>query len=99
LAAIIASGRDEMQLKGRIGYDWLHSDDELLFLRMLISLSNYFLAHLDKYRSEERSRVEHFLMGGMLNKSPQRSRARAPSAALQNWKGLCKNQKPRGRVT
>jgi len=71
LAAIIASGRDEMQLKGRIGYDWLHSDDELLFLRMLISLSNYFLAHLDKYRSEERSRVEHFLMGGMLNKSPQ----------------------------
>lgn len=70
LAAIIASGRDETQLKGRIGYDWLHSDDELLFPRMLLRISRYFLENLHKYTGDERRRVEHFLMGGMFNQSP-----------------------------
>src|SRR6267142_3867790 len=70
LASIIATGRDETQLKGRMGYDWIHGDEER-FLRILIKLSRFLLARLDSYHGEERARVEHFLMGGMFKESTE----------------------------
>lgn len=66
LAAIIASGRDETQLNGRIGYEWVHSEDQTLFLRMAILINRYLLANLEKYQGQERVRVERVLMGGLL---------------------------------
>ena len=68
LAAIIASGRNETQLNGRMGYDWVHSDDEGLFLRMAIMINRYLLANLSRYAGGQRARVEVILMGGLLEK-------------------------------
>src|SRR5262249_41964305 len=71
LAAIIADGRDESQLKGRFGYDWIHGDDQTLFLRMAISINRYLLGRYESYQGEERTRVERVLMGGLLEKSSE----------------------------
>lgn len=65
LADILASVRDQTQLNGRFGYDWLHGDDDTLFLRMIIRINRYLLANLSKYTGEERRRVEGLLMGGL----------------------------------
>lgn len=69
LAEIVASGRDQTQLNGRFGYGWLHSDDDTLFLRLMIRINRYLLANLSKYTGEERRRVEDVLMGGVFEKS------------------------------
>ncbi len=85
LATMIASGRDETQLNGRIGYDWVHSDDETLFLRMLINLSRYLLAHLENYKGAERIHVEKFLMGGMFYKSVEPFSRDAAERRISEW--------------
>ncbi len=99
LASIIASGRDGTQLKGRMGYDWIHGDEQL-FLRILINLSNFLLAKLDSYNGEERARVEHFLMGGMFRESTEpfsvdsaRRRVADLEAALQKSRQAAKRRK------
>ncbi|MFY9608162.1 MAG: hypothetical protein WAU45_06035 [Blastocatellia bacterium] len=78
LAAIVASGRVQTQLNGRLGYDWLHGDDDTLFLRLMIRINRYLLANLSKYTGEERRRVEDVLMGGLFKRSSEAfSKARA----------------------
>src|SRR5262245_7832849 len=71
LAAMIADGRCETQLKGRLGYDWIHGDDQTLFLRMAISINRYLRNRYDAYQGEERARVERVLMGGLLERSSE----------------------------
>jgi len=51
-----------------MGYDWVHSDDEGLFLRMAILINRYLLANLSRYVGDQRARVEVILMGGLLEK-------------------------------
>src|SRR5687768_17378768 len=38
LAAMIADGRNETQLKDRMGYDWVHSDDDTLAARLIAKI-------------------------------------------------------------
>ena len=70
LAGILVSGRAQTQLNGRFGYDWVHSDDDTLVLRLLIMIHRYLLANLSKYAGEERRRVEDLLMGGLFLEKP-----------------------------
>ena len=87
LAAIIASGRNETQLGGRMGYDWVHNDDEGRLLRMAIMINRFFLANLTRYNGDQRARVEATLMGGLLkNPSQPFSRERAEKLIVE-WQG------------
>jgi hypothetical protein len=85
LAAIIASGRDDTQLKGRLGYAWVHGDDQTLFLRMAISINRYLLNRYDSFRGEERTRVEKVLMGGLLEKSSEPFSKERAQKLIADW--------------
>jgi len=93
LAAILVSGRDQTQLNGRFGYDWLHGDDDTLFLRMIIRINRYLLANLSKYTDEERKRVEGLLMGGLFEKpSEPFSKAKAQKL-ISKWESQLKGRR------
>lgn len=85
LASIISSGRDQTQLKGRFGYEWVHGDEEL-FLEILINLSNFLLTRLDDFKGEDRARVERFLMGGMFKESTEQFSLEAARRRLAELK-------------
>jgi hypothetical protein len=85
LAAIIASGRVETQLNGRLGYEWVHSDDDTLFLRLMIRINRYLLANLSKYTGEERRRVEDILMGGLLEKPSEAFSIAKAEERISEW--------------
>lgn len=60
LARIIVEGKSKTDLKGRLGYDWQHSDDATLFLRMMLGImqsmhKNY--AHYDASQQQIALRV------------------------------------------
>ena len=95
LASIIASGRNETQLHGRLGYDWVHSDDEGLFLRMAIMINRYLLANLSRYVDDQRARVEAALMGGLLEKPSQPFSKERAEKLIVEWQG--KLQRESGR--
>ena len=63
LALMIVSGRAQTQLNGRMGYDWMHSDDDTLATRMMLGISRYLLAKLDEYDAGERRKAQMFLVG------------------------------------
>ncbi len=63
LAAMIVSGRAQTQLSGRMGYDWVHSDDDTLATRMMLTISKRLLARLDDYDADERRNAQVFLVG------------------------------------
>ena len=97
LSAIISTGRNETQLHGRMGYDWVHSDDESLFLRMTILINKYLLANLARYRGDQRARVEATLMGGLLEKPSQPfSKERAEKLIIE-WQGKLSKQQRESR--
>ena len=85
LAAILASGRDQTQLNGRFGYDWLHADDDTLFPRLLIRINRYLLANLSKYTGEERRRVEGLLMGGLIEKPSEPFSIARAKKLISEW--------------
>jgi hypothetical protein len=85
LAAILASGRDQTQLDGRFGYDWLHRDDDTLFLRLIIRINRYLLANLSKYTGEERRRVEGILMGGLFERSSEAFSQAKAKKLISEW--------------
>jgi hypothetical protein len=90
LAGILVSGRAQTQLNGRLGYDWLHSDDDSLFLRLMIRINRYLLANLSKYAGEERTRVEGVLMGGLFER-PSESFSQAKAKKLiSEWEAELK---------
>lgn len=63
LAAMIVSGRAQTQLNGRMGYDWVHSDDDTLATRMMLRISRHLLEQLDEYDADERRNAQMFLVG------------------------------------
>ena len=73
------------QLDGRMGYEWIHSDDETLFLRMMIKINRYLLSNLDKYKGEERVRVERILMGGFLEESTKPFSLEGAKKRISEW--------------
>lgn len=85
LAAILASGRDQTQLNGRFGYDWLHNDDHSLFMRLMIRINRYLLASLSKYTGEERKRVEGVLMGGLFESSSEAFSETKAKKLISEW--------------
>ena len=99
LAAIIASGRNDTQLHGRMGYDWVHSDDEALFLRMAIMINRYLLANLARYGGDQRARVEATLMGGFLEKPSQPFSKERAEKVIIDWQGKLSRQQRESRRT
>ena len=63
LVAMIVSGRAQTQLNGRMGYDWVHSDDDTLATRMMLRISRHLLAHFDEYDAAERRNAQMYLVG------------------------------------
>ena len=99
LAAIIVSGRNETQLNGRMGYDWVHSDDEGLFLRMAIMINRCLLANLARYAGEQRARAEVTLMGGLLEKPSEPFSKERAEKLITEWQGkLSKVQRESSRI-
>jgi hypothetical protein len=60
-ARILVRGEDETALNGRMGYDWIHSDDDGLAERIMDALARHLRAHLDDYTPSERARAERLL--------------------------------------
>ncbi len=61
LAEIIISGKAETELNGRMGYDWIHSDQPEKTEGMFERLADYLEAHRADYGSEEQARVDAYL--------------------------------------
>jgi hypothetical protein len=61
LADIITSGRDETDLKGRFGYEWVHNPDEFLALRISTKILRYFIGNWTNYTDVERARAYRLL--------------------------------------
>ena len=57
LAKLIADGKDMTDLKGRMGYDWIHSDDRNLFPRMMMGILTSLNSNYSSYSSEQKQRV------------------------------------------
>jgi len=85
LARLIATGAVERDMAGRIGYEWIHGEDETLFLRMSILINRYLLAHLQQYRGPDRVRVERVLMGGLLEPSDRPFSKAAAARLIRDW--------------
>ena len=93
LAGILASGRAQTQLNGRFGYDWVHSDDETLVLRLLIMIHRYLLANLSKYAGEERMRVEDLLMGGLVEKPSEPFSIARAKKLISEWESKLRGRR------
>lgn len=93
LAAILASGRDQTQLNGRFGYDWLHGNDDTRFLRLTIMINRYLLAHLSKYIGEERRRVERLLMGGLVEEPSEAFSIARARKLISAWESELKGRR------
>lgn len=93
LAAILASGRDQTQLNGRFGYDWLHSNDDTLFLRLIIRINRYLLANLSRYTNEERRRVEGLLMGRLFEKPLEAFSIARAKKLISEWESELKGRR------
>ena len=96
LARLIATGAVERDMAGRIGYEWIHGEDETLFLRMSILINRYLLAHLQQYRGPDRVRVERVLMGGLLEPSDRAFSKAAAAMLIRDWESQLR-QPPRHR--
>jgi hypothetical protein len=93
LAGILASGRAQTQLNGRFGYDWVHSDDETLVLRLLIMIHRYLLANVSKYTGEELRRVEGVLMGGLLETPSEAFSIAKAKKLISKWESELKRRR------
>ena len=69
-ARIYVRGENESALHGRMGYDWIHADDETLAQRILEALGQHLREHLDDYSATERRRAEIFLRERIANPVP-----------------------------
>jgi hypothetical protein len=69
-ARIFVRGENETSLQGRMGYDWIHDDDDTLAQRILEALGQHLREHLDDYSAPERRRAEVFLRGRIGDPAP-----------------------------
>ena len=60
IAAIILSGEDKSSLNNRLGYDWVHSDDESLAARIIIRILEYINHHYKDLQPDEKKRAKEF---------------------------------------
>lgn len=83
LADIITSGRDETDLKGRFAYDWAHSSDEFLALRISTKILRYFISNWINYSDAERARAYRLLSAWLQLDSKSSFSANVAERALQ----------------
>ncbi len=66
IAAIILSGKDKSSLNNRLGYDWVHSDDESLAVRRVVRILEYINHHYKDLQPNEKKRaIEFFKQMGL----------------------------------
>ena len=85
IARLVATGAADRDLGGRIGYEWIHGEDETLFLRMSILMNRYLLSHLQQYHDQDRGRVERVLMGGLLEPSAEPFSKDKAARLIRDW--------------
>lgn len=82
-ADILATGRDKTDLNGRMGYDWIHSDDPrdgLIFSFIL----KYVAEHVEDYKDEEqRKRLDAFLTTAGISSPPTKEELKRIRDKLQ----------------
>ncbi len=57
---IILSGKDKSHLNSRLGYDWVHSDDENLAARMIVKILEYINQHYKGLKPDEKKIAAEF---------------------------------------
>ena len=63
---IILRGKDKSHLNSRLGYDWVHSDDENLAARMIINILEYINQHYEELEEDKKKRaIEFFQQMGL----------------------------------
>lgn len=60
LARLIAEGKDKTDLKGRMGWDWVHSDDKKLMGRMMQGILTYMNNNYSSYSINQKKKVLSF---------------------------------------
>ncbi|MHC4269686.1 MAG: hypothetical protein ACYSWS_02595 [Planctomycetota bacterium] len=60
IAAIILTGKDKSHLNNRLGYDWVHSDDESLAVRIVVRILEYIKHHFKDLQPDEKKRATEF---------------------------------------
>lgn len=60
LAGLIAEGKDKTELKGRMGWDWLHSEDETLMPRMMEGILTFMNENYSSYSPDEKKNILYF---------------------------------------
>jgi hypothetical protein len=83
LANLITSGRDETDLKGRFAYDWAHSSDEFLALKISTKILRYFISNWINYTDAERTRAYRLLSAWLQLDSKSTFSADVAERALQ----------------
>ncbi len=60
IAAIILSGKDESRLNNRLGYDWVHSDDDSLAIRFVVRILEHIKHYFKDLQPDEQKRATQF---------------------------------------
>jgi len=60
IATIILSGKDKSDLNNRLGYDWVHNDDESLAIRIVVGILEYIKNHFKDLQPDEQERATDF---------------------------------------
>ncbi|HBY01923.1 MAG TPA: hypothetical protein DEG92_05185, partial [Rikenellaceae bacterium] len=61
LAEMVATGKVQHEFENKIGWNWYHqSDDQTLFPRMLIKISEYLLKNIKVYSDDREKYVMNF---------------------------------------
>ncbi len=60
IATIILSGKDNSDLNNRLGYDWVHNDDESLALRIVVRILEYIKHHFKDLQPDEKKVATEF---------------------------------------
>ncbi len=58
--AIILSGKDKSHLNNRLGYDWIHNDDESLAVKTVVRILEYIKQHFKDLQVDEKKRATEF---------------------------------------
>ncbi len=63
LATFVVNGTNDTLFQGRMGYEWVHDDDEERAARVLLKICGHLLDSWKKQNETERKRAELFLAG------------------------------------
>ena len=85
-------GRGEEECLSRVLRSLVHSDDETTYLRVLIAVNRYLLAHLESYAGTQRAFVQQFLSGGGIEKPTTPFSRRDVERRISEWEARLRNR-------